>query len=286
MADTERRPRILLSNDDGVRAPGLAAAYAALSEVGDVTVVAPSEQKSGASHTITLETPLRAHRLSTYPGYRVDFTPVDSVKLALKHLLPERPDLVVSGINQGPNGGFLVHYSGTVAAAKEAVLEGIPAMAISLCALREFDYAAAAQVCEVLARRLLAHPLPRGTVLNVNVPPGPWDALKGFRWCRQSLRPLDDTYERREDPRHRPYYWLTGAGPLEGAEPDDDLCSVSDGYVALTPLKVDWTHDEVFARGPGPLLAGLDGGMAGAEERGHLPPRPAKFFWGERVEVF
>ena len=240
------RPRILLTNDDGVAAPGLRAAYEALREVGDVTVIAPSTQRSGASHTITLETPLRAHALEDLPGYRVDFTPVDCVKLALLELLPEPPDLVVSGINHGTNAGQLVHYSGTVGAAKEAVLNGCAAMAISLCQYRNADFAGAARVTALLASRLLEKPLGPGRLLNVNVPPGPFEDYKGFRWCRQGLATLDDTYERREDPRHQAYYWLTGLGPFKSDDPTVDLSAVNAGCVSLTPLRVDWTCEELF----------------------------------------
>lgn len=260
------RPRILLTNDDGVRSPGLLSAYEALAEVADVTVVAPTDQRSGASHMITLETPLRAFPLSDLPGYRVDFTPVDCVKLALKQLLPERPDLVVSGINWGYNAGFLVHYSGTVAAATEAALLGIPAVAISLCSYRRKpDFATAGRVTRAIVEGLRSWRLPDRCVLNVNVPPRPWEELSGFRWCRQSLEVFEDEYEKREDPRRKPYYWLTGSlGALEGQAPDDDLTAVKEGYVSLTPLTIDWTHEAVYAdegAGADGLAAGLDAAL-------------------------
>ncbi|HBP17738.1 MAG TPA: 5'/3'-nucleotidase SurE [Planctomycetes bacterium] len=248
---------ILLANDDGADAPGLIAAYEALCELGEVTVVAPAQQQSGQAHAITLETPLRANRLRERPGYRVPGTPVDCVKLALNQLVESPPELVVSGINQGTNGGILVHYSGTVAAAKEACLQGIPAMAVSLCQYRDCDYSAAARVTRTLAERLLAQPLPRGVLLNVNVPPGPYEALAGLRWCRQSLASLDDVYERREDPRGRPYYWLGGSGPFKGEAEHDDLIAVEGGYVALTPLRVDWTDEESWRGGGSALVEPL-----------------------------
>jgi len=236
------KPKILLTNDDGVRSPGLLSVYEALSEIADVTVVAPADQRSGHSHMLTLDTPLRAKKLKGLPGYKVDFTPVDCVKLALKQLLPEPPDMIVSGINWGFNAGNLVHYSGTVAAAVEGVLNGIPSLAVSLCCYeREPDFAPAAAVTRSLVEKLLAEPLPAGTLLNVNVPVDP---IKGFRWTRQSLRQLDDEYEAREDPRGRSYYWLTGSiGELRGLNPQDDLETVHGGYVALTPLRVDWTDE-------------------------------------------
>ncbi|RMG15108.1 MAG: 5'/3'-nucleotidase SurE [Planctomycetota bacterium] len=243
------KPRILLTNDDGVRARGLRAAYEALREVADVTVVAPSTQKSGASHTITLEVPLRAVPLDELPGFRVDFTPVDCVKLALKELLPEPPDLVVSGINRGPNAGVLTHYSGTVAAAKEAALNDVPAVAVSLAQLREPRFEVAAEVTRAVALRALATPLPRGCVLNVNVPPGAREEVRGVRWCRLSERRLEDDYEARKDPRGRPYYWLSGAGGLEGCDPEDDFSLLRAGYVTVTPLTLDWTHPTLFPAG-------------------------------------
>lgn len=256
---SEPRPRVLLTNDDGVRAPGLAAAYQHLAEAAEVTVVAPSEQRSGVSHSITLEVPLRATPLEQFPGYRVDFTPVDSVKLALKHLLPAPPDVVVSGINRGQNAGFLAHYSGTVGAAKEAAISGHQAIAISLCTLEHPDFEPAARLLPALVRLLVERPLPPGVLLNVNVPALPSEQLRGFRWCRQSLRVLDDDYDKRADPRGRPYYWLTGAGPLEGLEPSDDLTAVEQGYVALTPLALDWTHEALFADGGREALDALEG---------------------------
>lgn len=254
-----RRPRVLLTNDDGVRSPGLRAAYEALSAVADVTVVAPTEQKSGASHTITLGQPLRAYALGEMPGYMVEYTPVDCVKLALDSLLPGRPDLVVSGINWGSNAGNLVHYSGTVGAAIEAALVGVPALAVSLACLRCPDFGPSARVTRVLAERVLARGLPAGTVLNVNVPARPWEELKGFRWCRQSLSRLQDDYERREDPRGVPYYWLSGSLDLQGEVPDDDATALSSGYVAVVPITIDWTHRELFGRGGADYLDGLGG---------------------------
>lgn len=253
--------RILLANDDGADSPGLHAAYEALAPLGQVTVVAPHAQQSGASHAITLETPLRSDPLPDQRGYRVWGHPSDCVKLALDQLLPDGPpDLVVSGINQGSNGGILVHYSGTVAAAKEATLQGYAAMAISLCQWTNHEYSASAKVLRTVAERLLANPLPQGVLLNVNVPPGSYEDLKGIRWTRQSLARLDDRYERREDPRRRPYYWLSGSGPFRGDQPTDDLKAVEEGYVALTPIKVDWTDEAVYGAGGASLVG--DGTLA------------------------
>jgi 5'-nucleotidase len=252
------RPRILLTNDDGAHAPGLRAAYDALSTFADVTVVAPSSQRSGASHCITLDTPLRAYPLKDLPGFRVDFSPVDCVKLALSHLLDAPPQLVVSGINRGSNGGQLGHYSGTVAAAKEAALAGVPSVAFSLCQWREPDFTAAAKAAALIVQRVLAEGLPTGVVLNVNVPKGAWSELKGFRWCRQSQQALDDHYDRREDPRGKPYYWLSGTGALTGRDSDDDLMLLEKGFVTLTPLTLDWTHEEMFGAGGAEYLKGLD----------------------------
>lgn len=256
------RPRILLTNDDGVRSPGLRQAYEELCQLGDVTVVAPVDQRSGTSHMLTLETPLRAHRLVDLPGWMVDYTPVDCVKLAIKQLLPSKPDLVVSGINYGWNTGHLVHYSGTVAAAKEALLNGVPALASSLCCWdKPADFATAARLTRQVAERLLANPLPPATLLNVNIPDLPAAEVKGFRWTRQCTQTLVDTYDRREDPRKRPYYWLTGAlVGMTGEGPDDDVGAVREGWVALTPLSIDWTGRQALERGRGgELLGGLGG---------------------------
>lgn len=255
---TAARPkRILLTNDDGVRAPGLRAVYEQLRELGEVTVVAPVDQRSGASHHITLESPLRAHRLADLPGWMVDFTPVDCVKLALRRLLPEVPDLVVSGINRGSNAGYLVHYSGTVNAATEAAMAGVQAMAVSLCGYDDPDFEPSARVARALAERLLEAPLPPRTILNVNVPARPWERLQGLRWCRQSLSQFDDAYEERIDPRRSPYYWLTGSPIPIGSAPDDDLRAIGEGWVAVTPITVDWTHEELYRDGGARLLDGL-----------------------------
>ncbi len=238
------RPRILLTNDDGVRAEGLRACYDELAKIADVTVVAPTEQRSGMSHSITLEHPLRAHPLTDLPGYMVDYSPVDCVKLAIKCLLGWRPDLVVSGINRGSNAGHLVHYSGTVAAAKEAVLNGVPAVASSLCGWKDCDFEYAARVTREVVKKILdGHALPPKVLLNVNVPNRPEREIKGFKVCRQSQRMFPDDYEHRLDPRGQPYWWLTGVFSFEGATPDDDLSAIKEGFVALTPLQVDWTHE-------------------------------------------
>ena len=253
--------RILLSNDDGYAAPGLTAAYEALQELGEVTVVAPTQQKSGASHSLTLEEPLRARPLpGDRPGYMVDFTPVDCVKLALNELLPEPPDLVVSGVNRGSNAGHLVHYSGTVGAAIEAVLHGIPAVAFSLCQYASPDFTAARHVVRNVTAQLLAHPLPPRTLLNVNIPPRSHAEIAGYRWCRQSLATLGDEYDRREDPRGHPYFWLTGTiDGIQGAHDDDDLRNIRAGYVTLTPLRIDWTDEDLWQSGGGALMDGLQG---------------------------
>ena len=242
-----RRPRILLTNDDGVRAEGLRAVYAELTKIADVTVAAPTEQRSGMSHAITLERPLRATPLTDLPGWSVEYTPVDCVKLAIRNLMPEKPDLVVSGINKGSNAGHLVHYSGTVGAAIEAVLNGVPALATSLCGWRECNYEYAAKLTREVAGKLLGRPelLRTDVVYNLNVPNLPESRVKGLRVCRQSLQLLPDDYEPRKDPRGEPYFWLTGVFKFEGLEKDDDLTAVQEGYAALTPLRVDWSHVEV-----------------------------------------
>jgi 5'-nucleotidase len=187
----------------------------------------------------------------------VDYSPVDCVKLAVKCLLPEKPDLVVSGINRGSNAGHLVHYSGTVAAAKEAILNGVPAVASSLCGWKDLDFTYAARVTREIVKRVLDdQPLPKGVLLNVNVPNRPAGEVRGFRVCRQSQRMFPDDYEHRLDPRGQPYYWLTGVFSYEGITPDDDMTAIKDGYVAITPLRVDWT-DEDAVRSLGRLPDGL-----------------------------
>ncbi|MEM7605489.1 MAG: 5'/3'-nucleotidase SurE [Myxococcota bacterium] len=234
------RPLILVTNDDGYDAAGIAALHQALATFADVITVAPLREQSAKSHAISLHRPLR-HRVHAGDVHSVDGTPVDCVYVALfrTDLLPRRPDLVASGINHGPNLGSDVHYSGTVAAAREAAMRGVPAVAFSAQG-RDFDYCApvAASICQ----RFLNAALPAGPVplLNVNFPKG---SNRGLRPTRLGLRHYADGVAVRQDPRGMDYYWIGGAGGprherLEGSDTD----AVDDGFVSVTPLSFSVTR--------------------------------------------
>jgi 5'-nucleotidase len=249
------RPLILISNDDGIHAPGLRALAERLAELGDICVVAPDGQRSAMSHALTLEHPLRVEEIR--PGWwSVDGTPADCVYLAMMKILPRTPALVVSGINDGYNLGSDFFYSGTVAAAVEAAIRGVPAFAISLERGPREGLEPAAAFARALAHAILAAGLPPSTLLSVNVPNhGP---LAGYRWTRLGRRLYRDQVDMRTDPRGRRYYWIGGpALPSEDAG-DADGKAVEAGVVSVTPLDLDLTHHALLGELPGWRLAGFE----------------------------
>ena len=231
--------RILVTNDDGIDSPGIYALAQALQGVGEVTVVAPNQQQSAVGHALTVAVPLRVHpyeRNGKPFGHAVTGTPADCVKLALDAILPERPDIVVSGINHGRNTAVSLIYSGTVSAATEGTLLGIPSIAISLDNFSlDADFTHAAEVAAWLVPILHQHHLPRGVLLNVNVPAIPRDQIKGVRIAEQGSGFWNDRYEVRHDPMGRPYYWLTGSYIPDGHSGSDDQL-LTEGYVTITPI--------------------------------------------------
>ncbi len=232
--------RLLLSNDDGCLAPGLGVLVEALSPLGEVVVVAPDRNRSGASNSLTLDRPLR---VSGGGGrYCVDGTPTDCVHLAITGLLEQEPDMVVSGINEGANLGDDVLYSGTVAAAVEGRFLGLPAMAVSLVGHPVRHYATAAEYARRLVEALRRHPLPADTILNVNVPDLPLVEIRGIQATRLGHRHKAEPVIRAHDPRGRPIYWVGPAGPAQDAGPGTDFYAVEQGYVSVTPIQVDLTH--------------------------------------------
>ncbi|MFU8837871.1 MAG: 5'/3'-nucleotidase SurE [Thiohalomonadaceae bacterium] len=236
--------KILISNDDGYLAEGIHTLARHLSTIAGITVVAPERDRSGASNSLTLDNPIRAH-LSENGFYRVDGTPTDCVHLAITGLLTEEPDMVVSGINAGANLGDDVLYSGTVAAAMEGRFLGLPAIAISLCAQRghEFNhFDTAGRVALQLVQRLGAHPLPGDTILNVNVPDVAWDALQGYEVTRLGHRHRAEAMIKDRDPRGRPIYWIGPAGEEQDAGPGTDFHAIRERRVSVTPLQVDLTR--------------------------------------------
>ncbi len=230
---------ILLSNDDGYDAPGLTALEEALSGLGRLVIVAPDREQSGSAHSLTLNHPLRVHRIAE-DRYRVDGTPTDCVNLAMFQILKSgRPDLVVSGINCGYNLGDDVTYSGTVAAALEGVLLEVPSFAVSVASKRPVDYGPAAQIARQLAETILENGLPQATLLNVNVPPRPH---RGVRITRQGRRVYTEGVVERTDPQGRAYYWIGGPPPTWHPDDDSDFAAAQRGEISVTPLQLDLTN--------------------------------------------
>lgn len=241
---TDSGPLILLTNDDGIHAEGLRYLRRAVSALGRVSIVAPESQQSAIGHAITLYEPIRVREVmrdGLFYGYGVQGTPADAVKLALYSLLPRVPDLVISGINDGANVGINVLYSGTVSAATEAAILGVPAMAVSLAQKKDPPFELALPHVETLARLILENGLPPGVALSVNIPALPVDEVRGFKLTRQGLAKFRERYERREDPRGNVYYWLSGEVVPDTSDDATDLAALVDGYVSVTPLFYDLT---------------------------------------------
>ena len=230
--------RILVTNDDGIHSQGIIALAQAMESIGDVIVVAPASEMSAASHSLTLMRPLRIEKIDE-SHYAVDGTPADCLTLAMNHIFKDAtPDLVVSGINRGGNLGDDVNYSGTVAGALEASMYGLPGIAFSLVQRIEFDFSQAASFAATLGERVLNDGLPAGTILNVNVPPGP---IRGVRVTRQGTKIIHPTVIEGTDPRQRKYYWIGEEALTWREEKDTDYEAVRHGLVSITPLRTDMT---------------------------------------------
>ncbi|MGO9116012.1 MAG: 5'/3'-nucleotidase SurE [Desulfomonilaceae bacterium] len=241
---TNKDPLILLTNDDGIHAEGLRYLLTAAEKIGQVSIVAPETEQSAVGHSITLYDPIKAHEITRsgiFYGYGISGTPADSVKLALYSLLPRRPDLVISGINNGANLGINVLYSGTVSAATEAAILGVPSMAVSLDAKKEPPFEWALPHVQRLARWVINNGLPHGVALNINVPALPPDRIKGFKVTKQGLSRFRESFERREDPRGNHYYWLSGQATADETDERIDIVAVKAGYISITPLYYDLT---------------------------------------------
>ncbi len=232
--------RILLTNDDGIHAAGIKALEAAVAAIGEVYVVAPLTEQSAASRAITVRHPLRYREFGPR-HFAVEGTPTDSIMLGLAHLLDFRPDLVISGINNGPNLGENIFYSGTVAAAAEGARHGIPAIAMSVTERVDIDYSVAAGVAARLAKHVVAAGLPAGVALNVNVPHPSFD---GIEITRQSPKISRNVMLGGQDPYGRPYFWMPEEVPLDIAEPGTDYAAVREGKVSVTPMRFDYTAGE------------------------------------------
>ncbi len=242
--------RILLTNDDGIYAPGIGALGRHASRLGDVTVVAPESERSAAGHSITLDRPLRVREVyvgDAFVGFSVDGSPADCVKIAVKQIMDEPPDLVLSGINPGTNVGINVLYSGTVAAALEGAILNITSVAVSLAARMKPDFENAASIATDVIAQILAKRPPRGTLFNLNIPSCPPDGIAGVAVTRQSTVSYDDGFDLRIDPRGGRYYWMTGEIAHKAIPPDTDMAMLERGFITVTPLQFDLT-DAAFLR--------------------------------------
>lgn len=233
--------RILLSNDDGYFAPGLAALAEALARFGEIVVVAPEQNRSGASNSLTLDRPLMLKKAPS-GFYFVNGTPTDCVHLAVTGMLDELPDIIVSGINLGANMGDDTIYSGTVAAATEGYLLGIPSFAISLTSFEGRHFATAARVAASLVERFIENPIREPVLLNVNVPDIPYEQLCGLEVTRLGRRHKAEPVVRMKSPRNETVYWVGAAGAAADAGPGTDFNAVERGFASLTPLQIDLTH--------------------------------------------
>lgn len=237
--------KILISNDDGFLAPGLSCLAKSLKEIADITVVAPDRNRSGASNSLTLDNPLRV--IPAENGFiSVNGTPTDCVHLAVTGLLQEMPDMVVSGINEGSNLSDDVLYSGTVAAATEGRFLGLPSIAVSLAGPKCQYYETAGEIAKILVLHLRKDPLPKDTILNVNVPDLPLTEIRGIQVTRLGTRHIAEPTIKAADPRGRKIFWIGQPGPEEDAGPGTDFYAVNMGYVSITPLHLDLTHYKVF----------------------------------------
>lgn len=238
---------ILLSNDDGVLAPGLNVLYAQLQKQHEIKVVAPDRNRSAASNSLTLDNPIRMRTMEN--GFNaVDGTPTDCVHLAITGLMNGEPDMVVSGINAGANLGDDVIYSGTVAAAMEGRFLGLPSIAVSLAGEKLKHYASAATAVEKMIANKDFLNLNTGSIFNVNVPDLPWDKIKGFKMTRLGSRHKSEPIVKETDPRGRPIYWVGAAGKEQDAGRETDFFAVSEAYVSITPLKIDLTCHNTLSK--------------------------------------
>jgi 5'-nucleotidase len=243
--------RILVSNDDGIHAPGISALYNAIKDLGEVRVIAPSAEQSAVGHAITLANPIKSqevHRNGAFFGHAVTGTPADCVKLAAYMLADDPPGLVISGINLGPNAGISVIYSGTVSAATEGTILGIPSIAVSLSTFKDPIWETGAYFARLMAQRVLDKGLPPETLLNVNVPNLPLDQVKGVRLTRMGRSRFVEEFDRRADPRGNIYYWMDGKMELLGDAMDTDVRALEEGYTSVTPIWFDLTHHAVMGK--------------------------------------
>lgn len=240
-----RKPIILVTNDDGITAPGLQALAEAMKAIGEVYVVAPDSPQSGMGHAITINKPLRLDKVHVFDGiesWQCSGTPVDCVKLAVHEILHRKPDICVSGINHGSNSSINVIYSGTMSAAMEGAIEGIPSIGFSLLDYSlEADFRPAVHYVSIIVKNILKIGLPENSLLNVNIPKLPLSKIKGIKVCRQSIAKWEEKFDERLDPHKRKYYWLTGKFINMDNGDDTDEWALANGYVSVVPVQFDFT---------------------------------------------
>jgi 5'-nucleotidase len=244
-----KKLKILVSNDDGISSPGIAALVAALKNIGEVIVVAPSTEQSAVGHAITMKYPLRVSEYfkdGEFFGYAVDGTPADCIKMGVRNILHETPDIVISGINLGSNAAINIIYSGTVSAAREAAIMDIPAIAVSVTSHTANHFEFAARYSGELAQMIMKNGLPNGTLLNLNVPDLPEDKLKGIIVTQQGKTKWDDIYQERKDPYGNKYYWLTGNLIEQDETLEADHYALKNDYVSVTPIHFDLTDYKTY----------------------------------------
>ncbi len=239
-----KKLNILVSNDDGIDAPGIHALAKELGAIGHVTIVAPDKQRSAIGHAITMNYPLRVKKFyknGKFFGYAVEGTPADCVKIAVRTIVTSPPDILVSGINHGSNTAINIIYSGTVSAATEGTILGIPSIAVSLTTYDEVDFSFAAKFSRKLASLVIKKGLPEDTLLNVNIPPVREKAIRGIRITRQGKSRWDDTFDLRRDPNNKEYYWLKGKLDITDKGDDTDQIAILKNYISITPIHFDLT---------------------------------------------
>lgn len=245
-------PVILVTNDDGITAPGIRALVEAVQGLGKIIVVAPDSPQSGMGHAVTIGEPLRLHKAEVFDGidaWESSGTPVDCVKLARDIILNYKPTLCLSGINHGANHSINVIYSGTMSAAMEAAIEGVPSIGFSLLDYRyEADFTIAKQVVRTLAQKMLANPMPDHTLLNVNIPKTGSVPYKGMKICRQAHAKWQEEFDKRVDPRGKEYYWMTGKFVNMDKDPGTDVEALAQGYTSIVPVKLDFTDHSMKDR--------------------------------------
>jgi 5'-nucleotidase len=246
MAKDKHEPVILVTNDDGISAPGIHNLVEAVKDLGKVIVVAPDKPQSGMGHAITIGVPLRLNRVNVIDGvesYQCTGTPVDCVKLAVDKILHHKPDICLSGINHGANHSINVIYSGTMSAAVEAAIESIPSVGFSLLDYSlEADFTAARKYARMIVQQMLQTKLDKHTVLNVNFPKARVDEIKGIKVCRQAYAKYEEDFIERLDPHGRKYYWLTGEFVNFDEGTDTDVWALANNFVSLVPVQFDMTH--------------------------------------------